>query len=367
MQASGGNLKFERLCELLRERMKPMRQGEPLPSLRALMKEYAVSQLTVDKAKAQLVREGLLCQPAGRAAYVRGGASKPGSGRALRRLLFATPAWESPFFNLIASELRSALGDGASLDCFKYSSLSEMRGLASSKPYDGLALVPGPSESSLSDLCAIVEGGAPCVFLDRAFDDLAVDSAQLDSAGAGALAARHLLELGHRRIALMLSEPHVSSIMARAEAFKACVEMAGASLLVLDCGTRPGDSGIANAHRKMSEALSKRGFDATAIFVDSDPSAPGVMKVALDKGLRIPGDLSVVSCSGTPESAFCFPSLTSVSFDYAGLASWTVEALKARLSGSVPKDASQKFKAPPVLLRRDSSGPLKGRNSKRRT
>jgi len=367
MLPSDGKLKSETLFELLRERLKSMRQGEPLPSLRTLMKEYSVSQLTVDKAKALLVKEGLLRQPVGRPAYSSGRQSgSRGGGRSLGRLLFACPAWESPFFNIIASELRAALPKGASMDCFKYASLSELRGLASTKGYDGLALVPGPSESSLQDLCSIVDDGVPCVFLDRAFEDLAVDSAHLDSAGAGVLAARHLLGLGHRSVAFLISEPHVSTILARLEAFKACVETAGGSVLVLDCETAPGDSGVANAYKLMSRAVFRKGFDVTAIFVDSDPSAPGVMKVALDSGLGIPRDLSVLSCSGIPESEFCYPALTTVSFDYKGLASWAVKTLNARLSGAIPWGRCVKFKAPPVLVERDSCGPAKGFRKARR-
>ena len=60
----------------------------------------------------------------------------------------------------------------------------------------------------------------PVVVMARMSNDLAMDFVSTDDAFGGGLAAEHLLSLGHRKLAVLISEPHVPTVEAKVEGFE---------------------------------------------------------------------------------------------------------------------------------------------------
>lgn len=124
----------------------------------------------------------------------------------------------------------------------------------------------------------------------------------------GRSATQHLIDLGHRRIA-MISGPDHAFCRARRSGYAAAMEAAGLTvppeLLMLTQLTREHGSKAARALLALAER-------PTAIFTANDMQALGVYQAAREAGLTIPDDLSVVGFDDLPAVAWMDPPLTTV-------------------------------------------------------
>jgi DNA-binding LacI/PurR family transcriptional regulator len=158
---------------------------------------------------------------------------------------------------------------------------------------------------------------------------------ETDDATAAWLAARHLLELGHKRVAFLTGPPAAPWTRARLEGYRRALREAGLDFddkLVFQAG-RGIEEGIAAATQMIAEAS-----DATAVQADNDLVAVGCASVFLKRGLKIPGDISLVGYGNIQLSEhFCVP-LTTVRQPKYRLGTAAVTAMK-RLLGGLPPDA----------------------------
>ncbi|HKT03858.1 MAG TPA: LacI family DNA-binding transcriptional regulator [Rugosimonospora sp.] len=125
----------------------------------------------------------------------------------------------------------------------------------------------------------------------------------------GLSATRHLLELGHRRIAVVSGPARVLSSRARVDGHRAALDAAGVPAdpdLVCEGDFHVAD-GLAHARR-----LLRLPDPPTAIFTCNDAQGLGVYQAAHEAGLRIPADLSVVGFDDLPPARWCIPPMTTV-------------------------------------------------------
>jgi LacI family transcriptional regulator len=125
----------------------------------------------------------------------------------------------------------------------------------------------------------------------------------------GLAAARHLLSLGHRRIAYIGGPPTAAHNQARMHGYRAALETAGAR--VPDEYVRPGRFLYRDGLDGLA-ALLALPEPPTAVFAGSDETAAGVLEAARVRGLRVPADLSVVGFDDTQVARFASPPLTTV-------------------------------------------------------
>ncbi len=213
-----------------------------------------------------------------------------------------------------------------------------LHGIASALNDSGYALLLVPSQgpeqslvrSAIADalvLCAVApDDPAVTAAVERGLPLVTVGTPRLpgvprvtaDNRTAAAIAAHHLLGLGHRRFAVVTqgwSSPTVPGHGAslgfaqRAAGFVACVEAAGVvDVTVLE--THEHSRAVAAA--AVAEALAS-GQRPTAIFGVTDVFALGALDAVTAAGLRVPGDVSVVGFDGIAETATSNPPLTTVS------------------------------------------------------
>ncbi len=193
---------------------------------------------------------------------------------------------------------------------------------------EGLVLASG----ALSDpeLEQIV-GGVPFVTVCRGATGDDSRRIRVQNREGGRAATRHLVELGHERIA------HVGGPLAHSDAAERRVGYREALLdaglrfdgrLVVECGFD-----MAAGLAAMEELLASR-VALTAVFAGSDQIALGVM-LALDRhGLRIPQDVSVVGFDDEGFASFCRPPLTTVHQPKFEMGQAAVRSLLARAEGA---------------------------------
>jgi DNA-binding LacI/PurR family transcriptional regulator len=155
---------------------------------------------------------------------------------------------------------------------------------------DGLLVVSTlPPEQEVERIKA---ARIPCILVDAVHP--ALPSIAVDDVGGGELATRHLVELGHRRIALIGDTPpefRFDWSRDRTRGFERALRQAGIAVRpeYVREGTR-----LLHVARAIAAELLSLPERPTAIFAASDTQALGVLEAARGLGIRVPQELSVV-------------------------------------------------------------------------
>ncbi len=172
---------------------------------------------------------------------------------------------------------------------------------------DGILLVATDDRSDFLE--AMIGSELPLVTLDREATRPGLDSVIADHLSGGLLATRHLLALGHRRIACLAGPARLSSSAQRLAGYRKA--LAGAGVRPLDELVHHGDfhpeSGWAAARRLLRGAR-----PPTAVFACNDLMAIGVLRAADELGRRVPEDLAVVGYDDIELSRYTIPPLSTV-------------------------------------------------------
>lgn len=164
-------------------------------------------------------------------------------------------------------------------------------------------------------------------------------------------AARHLADLGHRRIALVRGLALFRSSTVRGQGFLDALAERGIPMdPAYDIqGGYTFESGVEAGH-----ALLSLPQPPTAIFTLNDDMALGVMQAARDRGLELPRDLSVVGYDDLPMAARVWPNLTSVRLPIRDMGRMAAEKLLAPMRGVDPAKLEQPEVRPALVIRRSA-------------
>ena len=194
---------------------------------------------------------------------------------------------------------------------------------------EGVLFIREVHPEMIADIQAL---GLPVVTIDQYPQVKAVDSLEIDNRTGGALAARHLLELGHTRIAMLGAVRQRPSIAERATGFLGELERELDSSRPrsrwIDCGAYNVEGG----YNKARELLSGK-RQLTALFCANDELATGVLWAAHELGVRVPEELSVVGFDNIVMSRFVHPPLTTVRVSKHDLGARAVRRLLELIRG----------------------------------
>jgi LacI family transcriptional regulator len=130
-----------------------------------------------------------------------------------------------------------------------------------------------------------------------------------DDLAGGTTATRHLVELGHRRIAHLGGSRGVSTAVQRRRGYLAALREAG---IEPDPALSVESGYLEATGRRAMEHLLGLGRPPTAVFAVNDMAAMGAHAAILDAGLRIPEDVAVVGYNDVPFAARLSPPLTTL-------------------------------------------------------
>jgi len=206
-----------------------------------------------------------------------------------------------------------------------------------------------------TSLCqAIVSRGFPVAVIGREVNLPGVTSILPDFADASLKAIEHLFKLGHTHIAIF-SGPFGSTdypIIELNRGVRAAYEKV--SIPIEAQNIIYGDLTYKNGYNA-AETLLSRQPQPTAFFCLSDISAAGVMAHAQIRGLKIPGDLSILGCADDTVVDYVHPQLTTVHLPAEEMAEESIKEILRRIkdpdNGLVE---SKKIILPVRLMERDS-------------
>jgi LacI family transcriptional regulator len=203
---------------------------------------------------------------------------------------------------------------------------------------DGIVL-SGPRFHD-QELLRVHAEGAPIVLLGQ-LPGSRLPCVDVDNVGGAKLATQHLLNLGHRRIALVTNaEADYTASADRLSGYRMALEAAGVAYD--DARVRYGNFTPQSGRAAMGELLDLRPRP-TAAFVASDTVALGALQALRQRNLRVPEDIALVGFDDVPLAEFVDPPLTTVRLPAYGLG-WGAADLLIRLL------AHEEIREPQVFL-----------------
>jgi LacI family transcriptional regulator len=217
------------------------------------------------------------------------------------------------------------------------------------KRVDGLIVSSVDGDVSIAG--GLAEVRTPLVVVDRELDSITADTVRIDHEQGGWLATRHLLELGHRRIACIGGPANTPVAQMRVAGYRRAMQQAGAQIRprwVVD-----------------SEFTSPAGYQAavgllsadrpTAIFAGNDVIAIAVLRAAAERGIAVPRDLSVVGFDDIQMSQYVYPALTTVGQSIRQLGETAAQTLLRRIAAPDASTTRRQLVMPRIIVRESTA------------
>jgi LacI family transcriptional regulator len=198
--------------------------------------------------------------------------------------------------------------------------------LMMSKMVDGIIAVP--SANVVQALREVAARGVPVVMVDWIAEGLNADAVVLDNKRAGGMAARHLADHGHRRVAMIGGDEAISTMRERAAGFHSALTDRGIGDNDVLISTGP--LTVAAGYAAMQGVLALRDRP-TAVFCANYELTLGALIALNESGLRIPEDMSFVGFDSRELAQVTKPPLTMIIQPLADIATEAAALMRRRL------------------------------------
>ena len=348
--------------------------GQRLPSERSLADQLGVSRQSVQAAIRDLESLGLvLRQPNCRPIVMPAGAKPKGSApvKGDQIAVWILPDQQDFGGNMILQGIRAACGEAhyrvligcppsyapsvverAEVDFLH--SLTENPHIAGAIIWDSGNLACVPVYRSL------VERGFPLVFIDREpLCEIQADVVATNNRQAARAGMRHLLELGHRRVAMVLGNERPSSVLERMEGYQTSLRQAEIEpdptlIYELSLAVDPA-SEIQVAAQRLIRQIVEHPAAPTAVFAVNDRIALHLLEAAKNLGISIPGRLSLLGFDWLMRLLPSGGDLTCVAQRFDEIGRIAAERVLSRIAASSP-ETSRLILLDTFLVRKHSAG-----------
>jgi LacI family transcriptional regulator len=217
------------------------------------------------------------------------------------------------------------------------------------KRIDGLIVASAGEDAVLAQFLA--DAREPLVIVDRNVEGLAADLVQIDHERGAYLATRHLIELGHVKIAC-ITGPVSKAVSA--------MRVHGFIRAMAECGIRIEPDAIVECDFSASggQVAAARLFDAvqpTAIFVCNDMMGIGALRVAAERGIRVPQHCSIIGFDDIELSRYTYPALSTVGQSVRALGEAAAQTLIERINGSANGATRRRVITPQLVIRESTA------------
>jgi LacI family transcriptional regulator len=221
--------------------------------------------------------------------------------------------------------------------------------LISENHVDGIVL-SGPRQDDV-EILRLNREKVPVLLLGQ-LPDSRIPFVDVDATIGAEIAVRHLIELGHERIAMITNAPlSYTSAQQRRSGYINALRNAG--ITVNEAQIKEGNYTPASGFQAMQELL-KGSQRPTAVFISSDVVALGAILAIKQSGLRIPEDVAVVGFDDIPLAEYFDPPLTTIRLPAFGLG-WAAGERLVRLIRNEDLDQAGVLLETELIVRKSSS------------
>ncbi|SPB14656.1 LacI family transcriptional regulator [Caballeronia novacaledonica] len=214
------------------------------------------------------------------------------------------------------------------------------------------------TDIAINELCETAAVGAPIVLSlwEHPGRLPALPCVAVDFAQAGVLAARHLLELGHRDIGMLIGDGCGGLQDARATGFRDVMR---------DAGLEPDNAAVREIPDTIDAGyaacidLLARESHLTALFATNDLLAIGALQALATRGHKVPDDVSVIGITDIQLAHQVRPSLSTVAINTEAIAQASIDLLIRLIRDPDVQTPLVVDVPPPVLVRRQSTAARK--------
>lgn len=221
-----------------------------------------------------------------------------------------------------------------------------------SESVDGVILPPIHQNGKVIE--EFIASGIPIICVDRKLSRESVDTVVIDNHKGAHLAVSHLIEMGHRNIAIILSSSQLSSFQERQEGYEKALEDHG---IALDTTLiKKGDQRSSENAKELTLELLEQTPRPTAIFVTNNLMTLGALEAINECQLNIPEDISIIGFDDMPWAGSINPPLTVVKQPAYEMGRRAGELFFQRISDP-QRDAVRIVMDPKLIVRKSSSSP----------
>jgi DNA-binding LacI/PurR family transcriptional regulator len=215
------------------------------------------------------------------------------------------------------------------------------------KSVDGIIIATGIQNNAL--LKELKMQNYPITLIARDMPAFAVDTVLVDDFIGGHMATSHLIENGHRQIAVISEDTKVLSSRERIRGYLQALEEAG--IASNENLIKISDFNVTSAKQVAGDLLDS-GLSPTAIFACNDLLATGVIQAARERKLSVPGDLSLVGFDNTLLATIVDPPLTTIAQPIQEMGQKAVDLIIRNIKDNA--SSKQRVIMLPELVIRDS-------------
>lgn len=197
----------------------------------------------------------------------------------------------------------------------------------------------------------------PLVFIDRIPQDACCCAVATDNAEAAQAAVRHLIDLGHNRIAIIGGPLRLSPFISRLEGFRRAMQEA--NLVVRDSYMKEAMPNVEDGYRCTLELL-RLAEPPTAIFACNNKLMLGIIRALLELHVRVPQRISVIGFDDFLAAEYLSPALTTVAqpmFDLGRVAMERLLRMMREGSPAGPTDADIVLLKAALIIRQSTAPP----------
>jgi LacI family transcriptional regulator len=194
----------------------------------------------------------------------------------------------------------------------------------------------------------------PFLLLDNENPNIPVDSIISDGFNGAKTAVGHLIERGHRRIAMLAANPEDASTLRRFKGYQAALKEHHIPFHeeLVARGENMASGGI-----RAARTLLERKVDFTAIFSVNDEMGLSAMQTLQGAGYRFPKDISIVGFDDIEKASHSDPPLTTLRVDRIEMGNLGAKTILARVRN--PEDPPRQIELPVRLIERASTRTIK--------
>lgn len=215
---------------------------------------------------------------------------------------------------------------------------------------EGLIIFAPTDPGSVASIQSEMPTIRPPMVLLKSEPSTEFSTISIDNRGGARMATEHLLALGRSRIGHIGGPPSWHEARERADGWRVALAEAGVEPGPFVSGSWSSASGEAAFLEMLARAP-----DLDAVFASNDQMALGVLHVANERGIAIPGDIAVVGFDGLPEGAQFTPSLTTVVQPLRELGRLAVQELVSRIDAESGAMERRNLTLATELIVRDSA------------
>lgn len=184
----------------------------------------------------------------------------------------------------------------------------------------------------------------------------------LNHDAAADLGLRHLLALGHRKVAVFKGQSFSSDSEVRFKAILAKAAQLGLKIPAKHIVELEGDSPSPEPGFLAARKLLRGAAGFTALFAFNDISAMGAMRAFRDAGLSVPGDVSVIGFDDIAAAAYHTPSLTTIRQPLREMGKLAAETLLKQAAGNDGECPAALEIEPELVIRESTASPARAKS-----